>query len=164
MTRWIVALGGALALAVPAAAQSAINVFSLKKADAVQTATLLRQLFTGATTTGGGGAFGGVAAGNAGTAGQQRPLLALAGAVGEGAALIDLRISVDDRTNSLIVAGSLNDLDMIRTLIVRLEAADVQQRMFDIYRLRNAAAPAVRPPSLFIESTLGSTSGPYTVQ
>lgn len=31
------------------------------------------------------------------------------------------------------------------------------------FRLRNAAAPAARPPSLWIESTLGSTSGPYTV-
>lgn len=30
-------------------------------------------------------------------------------------------------------------------------------------RLRNAAAPAARPPGLWIESTLGSTSGPYTV-
>ena len=34
-------------LDVPAAAQAGINIFTLKKADAVQTATLLQQLFTG---------------------------------------------------------------------------------------------------------------------
>jgi general secretion pathway protein D len=56
---------------------------------------------------------------------------------------VDLRITVDDRTNSLIVAGSQNDLDTIGALIRRLEAADVQQRMFEVYKLRNASAADV---------------------
>ena len=40
--------------------------------------------------------------------------------------IIELRISVDQRTNSLIVAGSRNDLDIIEAIISRLEDADVQ--------------------------------------
>jgi hypothetical protein len=47
-------------LDVPAAAQANINIFTLRKADAVQTATLIQQLFTGGGgTTAGAGAAGG---------------------------------------------------------------------------------------------------------
>ncbi len=131
-----------------AAASSYVNVFELKKADAVLTGILLQQLFTGqgrtALTPGGAGGGQAIQQGalNQGTT-AARPLLTLSGDPAAGASLIDLRISIDDRTNSLIVAGSQNDLDTIRAVIARLEAADVQQRMFDVYKLRNAAAADV---------------------
>src|SRR5207237_4945158 len=102
----------------PAAAQSSVKIFTLKKADAVQTATLLQQLFLssgasllGARAAGGAGGAGGVLTGTAATpptglggagAGVNstvgRPLLALPGATPAGrASLVQLRISVDDR-------------------------------------------------------------------
>ena len=52
-------------------------------------------------------------------------------------------MTVDDRTNSIIVAGSINDLQTVGSIINRLEAAEVQQRYTDVYKLRNAAAADV---------------------
>lgn len=147
-------------LDVVAAARSFVNIFTLTKADAIQTATLLQQLFAGQQATGGGtggigggiGGAGGIGGGVGGgvggintftQSGTIRPLLTLTGAPSDGASLIDLRISVDDRTNSILVAGSQNDLDTIRAIIARLEAADVEQRYTGVYKLRNAAAADV---------------------
>ena len=128
-----------------AAAASYVNVFFLKNADANNTANLIQQLFTGSrTATGGaGGAFGGAAAGGA-AANQAgtRPLLTVT-SPSDGATLVDLRLSVDDRTNAIIVAGSLSDMDTIRSLIARLEGSDTQARMFNVYKLKNAAAADV---------------------
>ncbi|MBP3959466.1 hypothetical protein J8F10_29835 [Gemmata sp. G18] len=124
-----------------AAARSYVNVFQLSKgADATLTANLIAQLFTGQgrqATTGIGqqGGLGGTT--------QSRPLLILQGNPSDGASLIDLRLSVDDRTNSLIVAGSLNDLDTIRAIVARLEGAETQSRSNEVVKLRNAAAADV---------------------
>ncbi len=85
-----------------------------------------------------------LAAGAAGAAGSQlRPLLTASGQIGEGAGLIDLRISVDDRTNSIIVAATQNDLDAIRAIIYRLENADYSRRAVQVIKLHNAAAADV---------------------
>ena len=134
-------------LDVVSAARAEINTFVLKKADALQTATLLQQLF-GAGRTGlvpGGAALPGVPGGG-GAAGQQganRPILTLTGEPSDGASLIPLSVSVDDRTNSLIVAGSRNDLDTIRAIISKLEDQDIPQRSTMVYKLKNAAAADV---------------------
>jgi type II secretion system protein D len=89
------------------------------------------------TTTPGGGGLGG-------TTTTVRPLqLTLGGTTPEGAPLIELRISVDERTNSIIVAGSRNDLDVIYALITKLEDSDVQGRRNEVYHLKNAAAADV---------------------
>ncbi|HEY1379629.1 MAG TPA: secretin N-terminal domain-containing protein, partial [Gemmataceae bacterium] len=146
-------------LDVVAAAQANINIFTLRKADAVQTAQLLQQLFLGTgatgTTTGGapgltagagpGGTLGFTAApGAAPAGGLARPVMALPGTgPSEGATLIDLRIGVDNRTNSILVAGSLNDLQVIEAIISRLEDAAVQARQSQVYRMRNARAADV---------------------
>ncbi|MBX9584703.1 MAG: hypothetical protein K2X87_30740, partial [Gemmataceae bacterium] len=141
-----------------AAAASFINVFQLQRADAAQTAIILGQLFTGQNRTGltpgaaggnqfgGGGPFGAGGAGAAlgGQAGQVRPLLTLTGDVSPGATLIGLSIGVDDRTNSLIVSGSQNDLDTIRAIVARLDATPTGgERLNDVYKLRNQAAADV---------------------
>ena len=152
------------------AAKAFVNVFPLKKADAVTTANLISQLFRGATagtgtgTLGGaGGGFGGGGLGGAGgfggaggglggaggvgltttNAAAVRPLLTLTGNPSDGATLIDLRISADPRTNVLVVAGSRNDLDTINAIIARLEDADAPQLRSAVYKLRNAAAADV---------------------
>jgi type II secretory pathway component GspD/PulD (secretin) len=154
-------------LDVPPAARAEINIFPLKKADATQTANAIQQLFLGTSslsgTTGGGvgggipgpgglpGAAGGVpglggpgafpgASGLLG-GGTLRPLvLTLAGVTPEGAPLIDLRLSVDVRTNTLIVAGSRNDLEVVEAIITRLEDAEVLPRQNEVYKLVNATA------------------------
>jgi type II secretory pathway component GspD/PulD (secretin) len=70
-----------------------------------------------------------------------RPLqLTLYGTTPEGAPLIELRLTVDQRTNSLIVAGSRNDVDVIEAIITRLEDAEVQVRRNEVYRLLNSTA------------------------
>ncbi len=140
-------------LDITAAAQANINIFTLRKSDAVQTATLLQQLFTGSggtTTTGGGGAAGVTltaftpSAGAAPAGGLARPLFILPGTIPTpGGTLIDIRVTVDNRTNSIIVAASLGDLQVIEAIIARLEDADVQTRQSQVYRLKNAAAADV---------------------
>jgi len=61
--------------------------------------------------------------------------------VSEGAPLIQLRFSVDERTNSLIVAGSPNDILLVEAMIHRLEETPIQDRVNDVYHLRNSSAP-----------------------
>jgi type II secretory pathway component GspD/PulD (secretin) len=152
-----------------AAARSYVNVFKLTKADATLTANLLAQLFTGQgrqATAGIGGGGGGLPGGGGalGTQTSVRPLLTISGNPSDGASLIDLRLSVDDRTNSLIVAGSLNDLDTIRAIIARLEAAPTQARYNEVIKLRNAAAADVQTAiQNFFTTSLQAYTGPgYT--
>jgi len=130
-------------LDVPSATRAQVNIFTLKKADATLTANLLQQLFGGATGATGGGQQGpGGFQGQGGATNTQgfRPLLTATGTVSEGAGLINLGITVDDRTNSIIVAASQNDLDAIRAIIARLEDADIQQRTTNVIKLKNAGA------------------------
>jgi general secretion pathway protein D len=137
-------------------ARAEVTIFSLKKADATQLALTLQQLFQGTGGTprtgaaGGGGGFGGgnfgggAVGGGGGGAGTGRPLqLTLQGAAAQGAPIIDLRVTVDERTNSLIVAGSKQDLTVLEAIISRLEDADIQQRRNEAVRLRNAQAADV---------------------
>src|SRR5262249_20251740 len=57
-----------------------------------------------------------------------------------GTSLVDLRISVDTRTNSVIIAGSPNDLSIAYALITKLDEAPLQNRQSEVYRLRYIAA------------------------
>ncbi|MBI3410657.1 MAG: hypothetical protein HY040_20160 [Planctomycetes bacterium] len=144
-------------LDTPPNAIASINIFTLKRADASQTALQLQQLFLGSgglgttgTRTGGlpgapGGALPGALPGGLGaTLGQARPLqLTVGGFTPEGAPIIDLRLTVDDRTNSIIVAGSRNDLDVIESIIYKLETTEDSMRMKEAIKLHNAAAADV---------------------
>jgi type II secretion system protein D len=163
-------------LDVPPAARAEVKIFTLKKADAVYAATLLQQLFlgTGGTGVGGVGALPGVGgiggAGGAaaalttagafgGAAGLPRPMMTLGGPPLEGPPLIDLRLTVDQRTNSVIVAGGRNDLEVIEAIISRLEDSDVPTRHNEVYKLKNASAPDVATAlQNFLTRALGITS------
>ncbi|HZZ81256.1 MAG TPA: secretin N-terminal domain-containing protein, partial [Gemmataceae bacterium] len=138
----------------PLNARMEINIFTLKKADAVQMALTLQRLFLGvgglgstnAGAAGGvgpaGGQQGGV--GTAGTAGVTRPIqITIANTIPNGPPIIDLRLTVDERTNSLIVAGSRNDLLVVGTIIARIEDANIPHRLSHAIRLRNAQAQDV---------------------
>jgi type II secretion system protein D len=157
-------------LDVPPASRAEINIFPLKKADAATMAATLQQLFLGTgslptqtgTGLGGAGGLGGLGGGipglggpgafpgttgllgggaGGGGVGTLRPLsITLGGVTPEGAPLIDLRLTIDQRTNSVIVAGSRTDLETIEALITRLEDSDVQTRRNEIYTLQNSTA------------------------
>ena len=124
-----------------AAAKSFVNVFQLKRADAAAVQTLITNLFSRSTTGAQGGGFN--PGGTTQAQGTTRPLLTLTGDPAAGATLIDLRLTADARTNTLIVAGSQNDLDLIRAVITRLEDADIPQQMTQVYKLSNAASADV---------------------
>ena len=154
-------------LDVPSAAKAQINVFTLKRADAQLTAALLNQLFFGGGTTGttgGGGGFGGGGGGSwrrrgrrlwpcgaeldqYGSLTNSRPMLSPSGGttIRPTAAQPDyaLRIAVDDRTNSIVVAGTPGDLDTIAAIIARLEDSEVRLRVNEVVKLRNSAAADV---------------------
>ncbi len=124
-------------------ATSHITIFNLRTIDALQTATMLQQLFVGTGGAGAAGALGGAGGlgGGVGAAGATRPLtMTISGTAPDGAPIIDLRITVDQKTNSLIVAGSQNDVDVVQAIIARIEDTDFPQRQSTAVRLRNATA------------------------
>lgn len=147
-------------LDLPSTARATIKVFTLQKADASSISTLLQQLFLGRTAT--TGAPGVPTAPGAPGAAINRALLTLTGDIAPGASLIDLRVSVDDRTNSLIVAGSQNDLEVIEAIIDRLENQNYAARQTMVFKLRHmAAADVAASLTTFFTNTLGiySTAG-----
>ncbi|HBI43870.1 MAG TPA: hypothetical protein DDY78_13625, partial [Planctomycetales bacterium] len=90
----------------------------------------------------------GAGAGAAGGAsGSGRPLQLSLSGPSEGPQLTDLRITIDERTNSIIAAGSASDLDIILALIAKLEATseggEVLNRRNEVYHLKNATATDV---------------------
>ena len=133
-------------LDIPPQARAEIRVVPLKKTDATQLALTLQQLFLGAaagtgakTATNGGGA-----AGITGSPNAKPNIFTISGGTSpDGAPIIDLRLTVDERSNSLIVAGSLNDLNVADVLIKTMEDADVPQRRNAAVRLRNQQAADV---------------------
>ena len=54
-----------------------------------------------------------------------------------------LRIEVDERTNSIIAAGSKEDLITVEAILRTLDAADTRQRQNRVYRLKNKFADEV---------------------
>jgi type II secretion system protein D len=128
------------------AAKSFVNVFPLKKTDATLAQQVLVNLFS--RQTGGAGGLGGGLGGAGGfgtaqTQGATRPLLTLTGTPGDGASLIDLRLTTDIRSNSLIVAGSQNDLELVRAVLTKLEDTATPVYTSDVVKLKNAAAADV---------------------
>jgi type II secretory pathway component GspD/PulD (secretin) len=96
---------------------------------------------TGGPGGGPTGGPGGIPSGVTPGTGVVRPLILTIGReTPEGVPLIELRVTVDVRTNSLIVAGSRNDLDVIDAIVTRLEDADVQVRQNEVYWLHNSTA------------------------
>jgi type II secretion system protein D len=101
----------------PAVAQ--IKVFRIFNGEANSLVQMLRSLLP--EKTGGG-------------AGPQLP-----GAEGE-TSFVPLRLSVDERTNSIIATGSAGDLNIIQALLIRLDEREIRSRQNSVYRLKNAPA------------------------
>ncbi|MBN2477152.1 MAG: hypothetical protein JXB62_21270 [Pirellulales bacterium] len=65
------------------------------------------------------------------------------GAVEGESSLVPLRFAVDTRSNSIIAAGTMGDLQVVEAILLRLDESDVRQRKSTIYRLKNAPAQDV---------------------
>jgi type II secretion system protein D len=148
----------------PPSAKAVIKVYTLKKGDATTMATMLQQLFLGTTTGGAGGGPAAPAGGFPGPAGATsttaRPLqFSLNGVTPEGTPLIDVRVTVDNRTNSIIYAGSENDVRIIEALLSKLDGSDVEVRHNEVILLKNSnAADVANAMNNFISGNLGVLS------
>ena len=128
-------------LDVQPSATAEIKVFQLKKADATLIQNVLLQIFMGQNSgtrpgqgaQGIGGLFGG------GQLGQFQPL-SFAPVAGEPPGLADVRISVDTRTNSLIVAASRGNMILAEAIVNNLDNAQIRERRIEVYRLKNTVA------------------------
>ncbi len=103
--------------------EAQIKVFSLFNADATAIATMLQTLF-GQTQQGGQ---------------QQQPFQLSPTGTGESA-LVPLRFSVDQRTNTIIASGNPGDLQVVRDIIVMLDSPDATERINTVIKLHNAPA------------------------
>ena len=101
----------------PPGAAAELKVFTIANGDAVSLAEMLKSLFGDPAQQGGG--------------------------ANDNEALFQLRISVDERTNSIIVAGAGADLLVVEAVLLRLDSSDVRQRQNRVYRLKNASAESV---------------------
>lgn len=54
-----------------------------------------------------------------------------------------LRFSVDERTNSIIAAGSRDELILVEAILLRLDSSDARDRENRVYKLKNADAEQV---------------------
>ena len=112
--------------------EAQIKVFPLENGDAIQITQVLQQLFGLPVTAG------------QGFAGQLTQAVSLAnlatGAGGGESSLVPLQFSFDPRTNSVIATGSPTDLRVVETLIYRLDQGDIQTRVTQVIRLKNAPA------------------------
>jgi type II secretion system protein D len=117
-----------------------IRTFPLTNADATQTATVLSQLF-GLT-------------GTATTANQRSASYTLVTTqpAGDGSVTATLgtaeqyalRVTVDTRTNTLLIGGTKQYVDLAEKVIQELDSSTAQERQTMVYRLHNARATDVQ--------------------
>ena len=115
-------------------AESQVKVFTIVNGDATTLAATLTTLFSSQQQQTGGGGFGG----NNQSLGQL-PLV-----TGDGTtSLVGLQISTDVRTNSIIVAGSEADLNVVDALLARLDQDEISNRVYKVFRLQHVLAATV---------------------
>jgi type II secretion system protein D len=113
-----------------------IRVFTLKNADARQMAELLRQLFR---LQAGAGAAGGARKVKY-TLVTTRPSAESPSATLGSDEQYALTVTVDVRTNSLLIGGTRQYVELAAKVIEELDASTAQDRKTEVYRLRNAKA------------------------
>jgi len=98
-------------------ATAQLKVFEIRNGDANTLVTTLRTLFSvpaeAEAATPGGLSQGGV---------------------------VRLQFAVDPRTNSIIAAGSAEDLTVVEAILLRLDQGDIRERITTVHRLNNAFA------------------------
>ena len=103
---------------------SLVKVFTIQNGDAAQLVTELQNLFGDDAGTNGTS----IGAGNlpASTAGES--------------SLVPLRFSADLRTNSIIASGGAEDLDVVESILLRLDSEGFAERITEVIWLRHQAA------------------------
>ncbi len=118
-------------------AETQLKVIQLLHGDAQQILVMLQTLFTQQQQ--GGQGFNQGFGGNQGTGATSNLPLQTASATA-GAALINLRFSVEPQTNCIIVAGPEGDLQVVEDLLYRLDEAPLDNRVVSAHKLKNASA------------------------
>ena len=119
-----------------------IRYFTLRNADATRMAETLRELFRMSAT---GGATAGTATQNYTLSTSQPadgsdPASATMGTADQTA----LTITVDGRTNTLLISGTIEYIELCSKIVTELDAQPQQDRLSAVYRLRNARAKDVQ--------------------
>ncbi len=125
-----------------------IKVFNLKNADARQMAQLLTGLFrlqrVGTTTATGQQSVQYIMPAPGGATGPEgEPVGEVMGAVVGSAQEDALSVTVDLRTNSLLIGGTDHYVDLATQIITTLDGTPAQERTAQVYRLKNARAQTV---------------------
>lgn len=106
---------------------SLVKVFTIQNGDAAQLVTELQNLFGDDAGTNGTS----IGAGNlpASTAGES--------------SLVPLRFSADLRTNSIVASGGAEDLDVVESILLRLDSEGFAERITEVIWLRHQLAQQV---------------------
>lgn len=118
-------------LDIPPGIESLVKVFTIENGDAVQLTTSLQTLF-GADAATTGTQVGGANIGD----------LPSATASGESS-LVPLTFSSDQRTNSIIASGSSEDLEVVESILLRLDSEGFAERITEVIWLRHQASDDV---------------------
>ena len=110
---------------------SLVKVFTIENGDATQLATTLTDLFGDEAATSGTQIGAGNLAG-----------LPAATAAGDST-LVPLRFSVDARTNSIVVSGAGSDLDVVESILLRLDSEGFAERITEVIWLRHGLAQPI---------------------
>jgi len=110
--------------------ESVVKVFTVENGDALKLTTSLQTLFAPATGQGAAG-------GGQGILGQLAP------ATASSSSLVNLRFSTDQRTNSIIATGSSSDLEVVESILLRLDTAGFAERITEVIWLRHQSAPEI---------------------
>ncbi len=110
---------------------SLVKVFTIQNGDALQLTTALQDLF------GSDAATQGTSVGGANLAGLP------AATAGTDSSLVPLRFSTDQRTNSIVASGSAEDLEVVESILLRLDSEGFADRITEVIWLRHQAATDV---------------------
>ncbi len=108
--------------------EAVVKVFTIENGDALKLTTTLQELFAQATT--GAGAAGGAT-------------VQLAPSTSSSSSLVNLRFSTDQRTNSIIATGSAADLEVVESILLRLDNSGFAERITEVIWLRHQSAPQI---------------------
>lgn len=116
-------------------AEAQLKVFTVMNGDATSLAATLQQVFGQSVTIGqGSGGALGIA--------FRQPQAQTTTTGGENS-LVPLTFAVDIRTNSVIASGSESDLEVVETLLLRLDEEGFTTNQVIVYRLKNNSSDSV---------------------
>ena len=119
--------------------EASVKVFTIENGDASRLVTALQQLFSSTTQGQTGGGFGGGGGATGGTAN----LGALTPATASNSSLVNIRFATDQRTNSIIATGTETDLEVVESILLRLDTKGFAERITEVIWLRHQTAPEI---------------------